>query len=155
KTVSRVLEECEQRNYTWVSLPVSAAAISGNECHIFIKCYFPDYIAKHWTDVNHQRSYADTVPHISQRGFNCSYAGMNAVAYGKGNYFSVDASYSSDDKYSRPDSSGRKHIYVVRVFTGIYTRGHAGIKPPPSKNTEHPTDLYDSVTDDTQHPKLF
>ncbi|KAF5924026.1 hypothetical protein HPG69_010458, partial [Diceros bicornis minor] len=98
---------------------------------------------------------ADTVPHVNQHGFSCSYAGMNAALYGKGTYFTVKARYSADDKYSRPDSSGRKHIYVVRVLTGVYTCGHAGIKTPPSKNTEHPTDLYDSVSDDTQHPKLF
>ncbi|XP_014647684.1 PREDICTED: poly [ADP-ribose] polymerase 15-like [Ceratotherium simum simum] len=98
---------------------------------------------------------ADTVPHINQHGFNRSYAGMNAAVYGNGTYFAVDASYSANDKYSRPDSSGRKHIYVVRVLTGVYTRGHAGIITPPSKNPDDTTDLYDSVVDDRQHPKLF
>ncbi|XP_058411896.1 protein mono-ADP-ribosyltransferase PARP15-like isoform X1 [Diceros bicornis minor] len=102
----------------------------------------------HGTDV-------DTVPHINQHGFNRSYAGMNAAVYGNGTYFAVDASYSANDKYSRPDSSGRKHIYVVRVLTGVYTRGHAGIITPPSKNPDDTTDLYDSVVDDRQHPKLF
>ncbi|KAF5924027.1 hypothetical protein HPG69_010459 [Diceros bicornis minor] len=38
-------------------------------------------------------------------------------------------------------------------MNGVYTR--AGIINPPSKNTENPIDLYDSVTGDTQHPKLF
>ncbi|XP_005601985.1 protein mono-ADP-ribosyltransferase PARP15 isoform X1 [Equus caballus] len=98
---------------------------------------------------------ADTVPYINQHGFNRSYAGKNATVFGKGTYFAVDASYSANDAYSRADSSGRKHIYVVRVLTGVYTVGHAAIKSPPPKNPDNPTDLFDSVTDDTRHPKLF
>uniref|UniRef100_A0A7J8A092 Poly [ADP-ribose] polymerase n=1 Tax=Myotis myotis TaxID=51298 RepID=A0A7J8A092_MYOMY len=98
---------------------------------------------------------AHSVPHVNQHGFNRSYAGKNAVAYGKGTYFAVDASYSADDKYSRPDSNGRKHIYVVRVLTGVYTLGREGIVTPPPKNPYNSIDLFDSVTDDIQHPKLF
>ncbi|XP_023603622.1 poly [ADP-ribose] polymerase 15-like isoform X1 [Myotis lucifugus] len=98
---------------------------------------------------------AHSVPHVNQHGFNRSYAGKNAVAYGKGTYFAVDASYSADDKYSRPDSNGRKHIYVVRVLTGVYTLGREGIVTPPPKNPYNSIDLFDSVTDDIQHPNLF
>ncbi|KAM5333704.1 protein mono-ADP-ribosyltransferase PARP15 [Glossophaga mutica] len=98
---------------------------------------------------------ADSVPHINQHGFNRSYAGKNAIAYGKGTYFAVDASYSADDNYSRPDGNGRKHVYVVRVLTGAYTLGHEELISPPSKNTFNSTDLFDSVTDDIQHPKVF
>ncbi|XP_059543654.1 protein mono-ADP-ribosyltransferase PARP15-like [Myotis daubentonii] len=98
---------------------------------------------------------AHSVPHVNQHGFNRSYAGKNAVAYGKGTYFAVDASYSADDKYSRPDSNGRKHIYVVRVLTGVYTLGREGIVTPPPKHPYNSIDLFDSVTDDIQHPKLF
>uniref|UniRef100_A0A3Q2HN73 Poly [ADP-ribose] polymerase n=2 Tax=Equus caballus TaxID=9796 RepID=A0A3Q2HN73_HORSE len=206
KTVSSVLEECEQRKYTSVSLPAIGT----------------DNIPEQWTDMNQQpycvvklqpgqseydtvkdkfcetclsheiekieriqnvflwESYqvkknhmdtknghtnnerqlfhgtdADTVPYINQHGFNRSYAGKNATVFGKGTYFAVDASYSANDAYSRADSSGRKHIYVVRVLTGVYTVGHAAIKSPPPKNPDNPTDLFDSVTDDTRHPKLF
>ncbi|XP_045707985.1 protein mono-ADP-ribosyltransferase PARP15 isoform X2 [Phyllostomus hastatus] len=98
---------------------------------------------------------ADSVPHINQHGFNRSYAGKNAIAYGKGTYFAVDASYSANDNYSRPDSNGKKHVYVVRVLTGAYTLGHEGLISPPSKNTFNSTDLFDSVTDDIQYPKVF
>ncbi|CAK6441717.1 unnamed protein product [Pipistrellus nathusii] len=98
---------------------------------------------------------AHSVPHVNQHGFNRSYAGKNAVAYGKGTYFAVDASYSANDKYARPDSTGRKHIYVVRVLTGVYTLGREGIITPPPKNPYNSTDLFDSVTDDMHHPKLF
>lgn len=88
----------------------------------------------------------------------CSYEGFclsAAVAYGKGTYFAVDGSYSADDRYSRPDSTGRKHIYVVRVLTGVYTLGREGIVTPPPKNPYNSIDLFDSITDDIQHPKLF
>ncbi|XP_008050998.1 poly [ADP-ribose] polymerase 15 [Carlito syrichta] len=98
---------------------------------------------------------AGSVPHVNQHGFNRSYAGRNAVAYGKGTYFATDASYSANDTYSKPDSNGRKHMYVVRVLTGNYTQGYAGLVTPPPKNPHNPTDLFDSVTDDTTYPTLF
>ncbi|XP_022370812.1 poly [ADP-ribose] polymerase 15 isoform X3 [Enhydra lutris kenyoni] len=98
---------------------------------------------------------ADSVPYVNEHGFNRSYAGKNGAAYGRGTYFAVNAKYSANDKYSIPDSNGRKHVYVVRVLTGVYTCGHARLVTPPSKNPHNPTDLFDSVTDDTQHPRLF
>ncbi|XP_032725407.1 protein mono-ADP-ribosyltransferase PARP14 isoform X2 [Lontra canadensis] len=98
---------------------------------------------------------ADSVPHVNRNGFNRSYAGKNAVAYGKGTYFAVDACYSANDTYSRPDSHGRKHMYYVRVLTGTYTRGNHSLIVPPPKSPENPTDLYDTVTDCVQNPRLF
>ncbi|KAK2493461.1 hypothetical protein MC885_011875 [Smutsia gigantea] len=102
----------------------------------------------HGTDV-------DSVPHVNQNGFNRSYAGKNAVAYGKGTYFAVHASYSANDTYSRPDRNGRKHMYYVRVLTGTYTRGHQSLIVPPPKDVQNPADLYDTVTDCVQNPHLF
>ncbi|XP_035129922.2 protein mono-ADP-ribosyltransferase PARP14 isoform X6 [Callithrix jacchus] len=98
---------------------------------------------------------ADSVPHVNRNGFNRSYAGKNAVAFGKGTYFAVHASYSASDTYSRPDGNGRKHMYYVRVLTGIYTCGHHALIVPPSKDAQNPTDLYDTVTDNVQNPTLF
>lgn len=98
---------------------------------------------------------AASVPQINQHGFNRSFAGKNAACYGRGTYFAVDASYSANDKYSIPDSKGRKRIYVVRVLTGDYTHGQTGMLTPPSKNSDNTKDTYDSVTDDINQPKLF
>ncbi|XP_003941705.3 protein mono-ADP-ribosyltransferase PARP14 isoform X1 [Saimiri boliviensis] len=98
---------------------------------------------------------ADSVPHVNRNGFNRSYAGKNAAAFGKGTYFAVNASYSANDTYSRPDGNGKKHMYYVRVLTGIYTCGHHTLIVPPSKDAQNPTDLYDTVTDNVQHPTLF
>jgi len=77
------------------------------------------------------------------------------VAYGKGTYFAVNACYSANDTYSRPDRHGRKHMYYVRVLTGTYTHGNSSLIVPPPKSPENPTDLYDTVTDSVQNPHLF
>ncbi|XP_053420842.1 protein mono-ADP-ribosyltransferase PARP14 isoform X2 [Nycticebus coucang] len=98
---------------------------------------------------------ATSVPHVNGNGFNRSYAGKNAVAYGKGTYFAVNASYSASDIYSKPDGNGKKHMYYVRVLTGVYTVGNHSLIVPPSKNSQNPTDLYDTVTDNMQNPSLF
>uniref|UniRef100_A0A8C8Z0Z5 Poly [ADP-ribose] polymerase n=1 Tax=Prolemur simus TaxID=1328070 RepID=A0A8C8Z0Z5_PROSS len=206
KTVSSVLEECEQRNYTSVSLPAIGT----------------DNVPEHWTAMNYQlcctvqllpeqseyqtvkdkfaktcfhytiekieriqniplwHSYqtkkklmdiknghtdnerllfhgtdAASVPYVNEHGFNRSYAGKNSAAYGKGTYFAVDASYSANNTYSKPDEQGRKHMYVVQVLTGNYTKGSVGLIMPPPKDPANPTDLFDSVTDNAQHPSLF
>ncbi|XP_037692811.1 protein mono-ADP-ribosyltransferase PARP14 [Choloepus didactylus] len=98
---------------------------------------------------------ASSLPHVNTNGFNRSYAGKNAVAFGKGTYFAVHASYSANDTYSRPDGNGKKYMYYVRVLTGIYTLGNHSLIVPPSKNPQNPTDLYDTVTDNLQNPSLF
>ncbi|XP_076974255.1 protein mono-ADP-ribosyltransferase PARP14 [Tamandua tetradactyla] len=96
-----------------------------------------------------------SLPHVNRNGFNRSYAGKNAVAFGKGTYFAVSANYSASDTYSRPDRNGKKHMYYVRVLTGVFTVGNSSLIVPPSKNPQNPTDLYDTVTDNMQNPSLF
>ncbi|XP_054431186.1 protein mono-ADP-ribosyltransferase PARP14 [Pteronotus mesoamericanus] len=98
---------------------------------------------------------ANSLPHVNKNGFNRSYAGKNAVAYGKGTYFAVNASYSANNTYSKPDINGKKHIYYVRVLTGLYERGNQSLLVPPPKDLLNPTDLYDTVTDNVQNPSLF
>ncbi|XP_069886170.1 protein mono-ADP-ribosyltransferase PARP14 isoform X2 [Dipodomys merriami] len=102
----------------------------------------------HGTDIN-------SVPHVNENGFNRSYAGKNAVCYGKGTYFAVNANYSANDTYSRPDANGKKHIYYVRVLVGEYTLGNQSYIVPPEKNPQNPTDLYDTVVDNVHRPSLF
>uniref|UniRef100_A0A8C4S0Q8 Poly [ADP-ribose] polymerase n=1 Tax=Erpetoichthys calabaricus TaxID=27687 RepID=A0A8C4S0Q8_ERPCA len=96
-----------------------------------------------------------SVDHINNHGFNRSYAGKNAAVYGKGTYFAVDASYSAHNTYSVPNLQGNKHMYLSRVLTGVFTVGNASFIVPPSKNAANPTDLYDSVVDNVQNPKVF
>ncbi|XP_052596401.1 protein mono-ADP-ribosyltransferase PARP14 [Peromyscus californicus insignis] len=98
---------------------------------------------------------ASSIPQLNSNGFNRSYAGKNAVCYGKGTYFAVHASYSASDTYSRLDANGKKYMYYVRVLTGNYTNGNSTLIVPPSRNPQNPTDLYDTVTDDVTNPHLF
>ncbi|XP_041057609.1 poly(ADP-ribose) polymerase family member 14-related sequence 1 isoform X2 [Carcharodon carcharias] len=97
----------------------------------------------------------NTLNSISHHGFNRSYAGRNATAYGNGTYFAVDASYSAAETYARIDANGLKHMYRARVLTGVYCRGIGGMVTPPPKNAANPTDLYDSVVDNEQRPSMF
>ncbi|XP_063354462.1 protein mono-ADP-ribosyltransferase PARP14-like isoform X2 [Pelmatolapia mariae] len=95
-----------------------------------------------------------TVPNINDRGFNRSYAGLNATYYGNGTYFAVNASYSAQDIYSKPSPNGEKFMYVCRVLTGDFTLGQQGMIVPPAKGTIS-TDLYDSVVDTNPNPTIF
>ncbi|XP_047012139.1 poly(ADP-ribose) polymerase family member 14-related sequence 1 isoform X2 [Ictalurus punctatus] len=96
----------------------------------------------------------ESISHINQNGFNRSYAGKNAAAYGKGTYFALNASYSSSHTYSVPNAQGQKHMYFCRVLTGDYTPGNSTMIDPPPK-TANGTDLYDTVVDNTSHPTIF
>ncbi|XP_062972727.1 protein mono-ADP-ribosyltransferase PARP14-like isoform X2 [Elgaria multicarinata webbii] len=95
-----------------------------------------------------------TLSPINNTGFNRSYAGKNAASIGNGTYFAVSAHYSASDVYSRPDSNGKKYIYVARVLTGEYCVGRQGQITPPPKNVGG-FDLYDSVTDNMANPSMF
>ncbi|KAF6120826.1 poly(ADP-ribose) polymerase family member 14 [Phyllostomus discolor] len=98
---------------------------------------------------------ANSLPYINKNGFNRTYAGKNATAYGKGTYFAVHANYSANGAYSRPDANGKKHMYYVRVLTGLYTHGDPKLLVPPPKNNQNLADLYDTVTDKVNNPSLF
>uniref|UniRef100_UPI000D2F8DAA poly [ADP-ribose] polymerase 15-like n=1 Tax=Maylandia zebra TaxID=106582 RepID=UPI000D2F8DAA len=95
-----------------------------------------------------------TVPIINDRGFNRSHSGKNAAFYGDGTYFAVNASYSANDTYSKPNQNGEKFMYVCRVLTGDFTLGQQGMIEPPAKGTAS-TDLYDSVVDNLTNPTMF
>jgi hypothetical protein len=66
------------------------------------------------------------------QGFNRSYCGKNATAYGKGVYFARDSSYSTSTTYSRPNKDGVQHMFLCRVVVGEYCKGVSNaIAPPP------------------------
>ncbi|XP_072903661.1 protein mono-ADP-ribosyltransferase PARP14-like isoform X1 [Hemitrygon akajei] len=92
---------------------------------------------------------------INRHGFNRSYAGRNATMYGNGTYFAVNAKYSAHNTYSKPDANGMKYVYRARVLTGMYCQGRNGMVVPPSKSSNDPTDLYDSVVDNLTTPSMF
>ena len=69
------------------------------------------------------------VPKICEKGFDRSYCGKNAVAFGCGAYFAQDMSYSADDKFSEPNQkTGEK--YVMYEYKH-YTRGRQPVARKP------------------------
>ncbi|XP_027750895.1 protein mono-ADP-ribosyltransferase PARP14 [Empidonax traillii] len=92
---------------------------------------------------------------INNRGFDRSYAGMHAANFGNGTYFAVNASYSAHDTYSKPDTNGKKYMYLARVLVGEYSVGKRGSITPEPKNASNSIDLYDSSTDNVNQPSMF
>ncbi|XP_036600591.1 protein mono-ADP-ribosyltransferase PARP10 [Trichosurus vulpecula] len=95
------------------------------------------------------------VPDICSHGFNRSFCGRNATLYGQGVYFAVQAKVSIQDRYSPPDAKGHKAVFVARVLTGDYGRGHPELRVPPQRDTERGIQRYDSVVDSTRKPRIF
>ncbi|XP_048249587.1 protein mono-ADP-ribosyltransferase PARP15-like [Haliotis rufescens] len=101
----------------------------------------------HGTDI-------EAIPNINKYGFNRSYSGKHASQYGQGVYFAMSAIYSSDDKYSPPDTHGIKYIYQARVLTGRYTKGNATMRDAPLVNPKKSV-RFNSTTDNASRPSLF
>ncbi|XP_078085246.1 protein mono-ADP-ribosyltransferase PARP14-like [Mustelus asterias] len=93
---------------------------------------------------------------VNKTGFNRSFCGRNATAYGKGTYFALNAWYSCDNKYSNPDADGCKYIYQARVITAKKCRGQQGMLEPAPVNAQiDPADLCDCAVDNETKPSIF
>ncbi|XP_005049681.1 PREDICTED: poly [ADP-ribose] polymerase 14 [Ficedula albicollis] len=97
----------------------------------------------------------ESLPLINDRGFNRSYAGMHAANFGNGTYFAVNASYSAQDLYSKPDVNGKKYMYLAQVLVGEYSQGKKGSITPAQKTAGNSVDLFDSSTDNVNQPSMF
>ncbi|XP_061595022.1 protein mono-ADP-ribosyltransferase PARP14-like [Cololabis saira] len=96
----------------------------------------------------------NTAIKINECGFNRSYVGMNAVMYGNGTYFAVNASYSASDTYSKPNRYQEKIMYLCRVLTGDFCKGKAGMIEAPAKGSSS-VEKFNSVVDDEANPNIF
>ncbi|XP_060083927.1 protein mono-ADP-ribosyltransferase PARP14-like [Ylistrum balloti] len=96
---------------------------------------------------------AETVDSINSHGFNRSYCGKNATAFGDGVYFAVNANYSASTTYARPDLNNHQRMYLCKVITGEFTQGKRGMRVPPLKKAPHI--LYDSVVDTPANPGMY
>ncbi|CAF2013767.1 unnamed protein product [Rotaria magnacalcarata] len=76
---------------------------------------------------------------IIERGFNRSYCGINGCVYGRGVYFSRDASYS--DKYAKVNEKNEKRMLYSRVLLGRSMIGNSTMYEP--------EDGYDTTTNGT------
>ncbi|CAK6978810.1 protein mono-ADP-ribosyltransferase PARP14-like [Scomber scombrus] len=97
----------------------------------------------------------DNCTSIIETGFNRSFAGQNATAYGLGTYFAVHASYSALPTYSKPAMDGTQLMFVSRVLTGFYTQGQSDMKVPPPLSCFQPHERYDSVVDIMDNPNMY
>lgn len=99
-------------------------------------------------------SSATTVRAICQQGFNRSFNGKNATAYGKGVYFARDATYSMGRAYSQPDKQGVQTLILARVCVGIYCAGRSSQLIPDVRDSATQL-LYDSTVDSLSNPSIY
>ena len=81
----------------------------------------------------------------------CAPASLVGTSYGKGVYFAPKSSYSVAH-FGLVDPNGHKHIYQVRVLTGLMTQGRSDLVDPPPKDPAKPNVKYDSVCDNPANP---
>jgi len=93
-----------------------------------------------------------TVQKVIEMGFNRSFAGKNATAYGKGVYFASSASYSSSTQYSKPNASGVQNMFLVRVVVGEYCQGKRDQLVPDVRKGNL---LYDATVNNQANPSIF
>lgn len=111
----------------------------------------PEGLERRWLfhGTNHS-----VIPQIEMQGFNRSFAGKNAVAYGRGCYFSRDASYSAHEKYSVPDAKRIQHMFMCRVIVGDWCKGTYDQITPDAKPCNN-LELFDSTVDNVTNPSIF
>jgi poly [ADP-ribose] polymerase 10/14/15 len=78
---------------------------------------------------------------------------LSGVSFGNGSYFAADPAYSIRS-YCPRDNQGLRYIYQVRVLTGKFAQGAAGMKEPPGLPNK-PDANYDSVVDNVANPSMF
>merc|ERR1712100_804095 len=93
-----------------------------------------------------------TVPKIVQQGFNRSFCGKNATAFGKGVYFARDSEYSASTTYSRPNGAGIQHMFLCRVVVGEFCQGVRDALAPAARTCQM---LYDSTVDNLRAPSMY
>uniref|UniRef100_A0A8C6T9V8 Poly [ADP-ribose] polymerase n=1 Tax=Neogobius melanostomus TaxID=47308 RepID=A0A8C6T9V8_9GOBI len=91
---------------------------------------------------------------IERDRFDRNYTGAHGASYGAGVYFAINASYSANSRYAKPDPAGLKRMYVARVLTGHHTLGDSSMKSPPQRGDD-PSDKYDSLVDNLQSPSMY
>ncbi|CDQ64293.1 unnamed protein product [Oncorhynchus mykiss] len=87
---------------------------------------------------------------ICLNNFDWRICGLNGTTYGKGSYFARDAKYSN----SYTGQSNSRSMFVCRVLSGDYIKGHSSFLRPPSKDGGD-TIFYDSCVDDVSNPSIF
>ncbi|WAR21775.1 PAR15-like protein [Mya arenaria] len=98
----------------------------------------------------------DIVDSVNAHGFNKGKnCGKNATAFGDGVYFAVNAKFSCQDAYSRPNTQGLKRVYYCAVLTGEFILGKSGMRVQPPKPNAGKNALYDSVVNNVAGPDVY
>ncbi|XP_078529432.1 protein mono-ADP-ribosyltransferase PARP12-like isoform X2 [Lissotriton helveticus] len=84
---------------------------------------------------------------------NFDYRNLGRIGnvYGKGSYFSRDASYSHQYCHSITE---KKSMFLARVLVGDFVKGHSSYLSPPAKPT-NPRESYDSCVDNERNPSIY
>ncbi len=93
------------------------------------------------------------VKKINEKGFDRSYCGKNATAFGQGVYFAKGFEYSAQDKYSVPANKGKKYIYTAKVLVGESCQGTSDMKHLPENPRTRKE--YDSAADNLLDPNIY
>ncbi|KAL4223859.1 Appr-1'-p processing enzyme [Mactra antiquata] len=97
---------------------------------------------------------ADTVDKIIKGGYDRSFRGRNAVAFGDGVYFAVSSAYSH--RYAPADGNNVRHMFYNRVLTGEYCQGSSGLGVLPAKTSKNGFNiLYDSAVNNMNNPSMY
>lgn len=145
---------------------ISKLLVSLNRARNHLPCYLcsPDMYAKLSDLLNHSIANKNHNCHLQSLWISLQWLLLirffffflsTAAQYGNGTYFAVNASYSANDTYSKPDANGKKHMYLARVLVGQYSQGTQGAITPAAKNVGNTVDLFDSSTDNVNNPSMF
>ncbi|XP_052800382.1 protein mono-ADP-ribosyltransferase PARP14-like isoform X2 [Mya arenaria] len=95
-----------------------------------------------------------TVDLVIKFGYDRSFCGKNATAYGNGAYFAIQSSYSNG--FAVIDGTGVRRMFLNKVLTGIYTNGVNGMNYLPERTKLNGIPLlYDSAANNTGNPSMF
>ncbi len=71
-------------------------------------------------------------------------------------YFAVESSYSAQDKYAVPDSSGLRYMFVCHVIIGEYALGNKDMKTaPPLTPGSNDSEVFDTLVENVDSPTIF
>jgi hypothetical protein len=71
-----------------------------------------------------------------------------------GVYCAVNASYSAQTQYAKPNKDGLQSMFICRVIIGEYTLGKKGMKMGPLLKSDS-TEQFDTLVDNVDKPTIF
>ena len=79
---------------------------------------------------------------------------FTAAYYGKGVYFALNSSYSTQTKYSKPNKDGHQSMFVCEVVIGEYTVGKEKMNTAPCLEKAS-YEVFDTLVENQDNPTIF